>query len=277
MKYLLRRTLAALLILCLLLPLCACGGKSGKKETVKTEYKENNSFQISVPEENPGVTLSAPEQIPEDIGTIPEAQEPEPEPAQPLPEAGETQTAQEDAPSLSAPEAAAAAAPEAPAFITPPDDAASIAQQSMPRQLTIEDIQAMNGDSTVVDIYSNKGYLSFLLGKFYDKPVRNAEDGVESIKGLASLLGLGKGCEFFAVYSERDDDGYMYYTYQQRYGGNTLLYSTLRVVVDPDGYTAGLSCSFVPNLGIVEDQGGITAAEAENIVRSAQGASLRYY
>lgn len=135
-------------------------------------------------------------------------------------------------------------------------------------QLTIEDIQAMNGDNLVIDIYNNEGYLSTLVGKFYEGKVNNYEDGVESIRGLASLLGLTKGCEFFAVYGETDNDGYTYYTYQQRYGVNTLQYATLRICVDPQGYTAGLTCSFVPNAGTASQTPSVTAQQAEQFIQS---------
>lgn len=141
-------------------------------------------------------------------------------------------------------------------------------QKNSAKQLTISDIQAMNPDQIVIDLYSNEGYLSMLVGKFYEKKVLNVEDGVSSIQGMASLLGLGKGCDFFAVYSEKNNTGYTFYTYQQRYGGYTLRYATLRIVVDPDGYTAGLSCSFVPNVGTASQEPAIGAEEAVEIVQS---------
>ena len=137
-----------------------------------------------------------------------------------------------------------------------------------PKQLTIEDIQAMNPDSTVIDIYTNQGYLSTLVGKYYDKKVTNVEEGVLSIQPMASLLGLSKGCDFFAVYAEKNKAGYTFYTYQQRYGGYTLKYATLRVIVDPMGYTAGLSCSFIPNVGTASQEPAITKKQAEDIVRN---------
>lgn len=141
------------------------------------------------------------------------------------------------------------------------------AANNQPRQLTIEDIQAMNPNSVVIDIYTNEGYLSTLVGKFYDKKVTNMEEGVESIQGMASLLGLSKGCDFFAVYSETNNTGYTFYTYQQRYGGYTLQFATLRIVVDPQGYTAGLSCSFVPNIGTASVTPKISKEDAEQLVR----------
>jgi hypothetical protein len=70
--------LVLLLISAMLVPLCGCGGKPGKAEASKTEYTENNSFQIAAPDEGEGVTLSAPENVPEAAEDIPEAKEPEP-------------------------------------------------------------------------------------------------------------------------------------------------------------------------------------------------------
>ena len=157
-----------------------------------------------------------------------------------------------------------------------PQDDQSAAKSDALVQLTIEDIQKMNGDGVVIDVYNNSGYLSTLVGKFYEGKVQNAEDGVESVKGLASLLGLSKGCEFFAVYYETDNDGYTYYTYQQRYGRNTLQYATLRIAVDPNGETAGLTCSFVPNVGIASQEAGVSAkdAETEALRRAGSGCTL---
>lgn len=156
--------------------------------------------------------------------------------------------------------------------------AAMLSGNTAPRQLTIEDIYAMNPNSTVIDLYTNDGYLSTLIGKFYDQKVTNVEEGVLAVQGVASLLGLSKGCDFFAVYSERNDTGYTFYTYQQRYGGLTLRYATMRIVVDPDGYTAGLTCSFVPNVGTASTAPKITAQEAEEIVRKRYAdRNLTYY
>ena len=162
--------------------------------------------------------------------------------------------------------------PEAAPAEQPPENQSGASQATPTQsaslvQLTMEDIQAMNGDSLVIDIYNNEGYLSTLVGKFYEGKVQNAEDGVESIKGLASLLGLTKGCEFFAVYGETDNDGYTYYTYQQRYGMYTLQYATLRICIDPQGYTAGLTCSFVPNVGTASQEPAISQQEAEALVQ----------
>ena len=140
------------------------------------------------------------------------------------------------------------------------------ADGTMPYQMTIEDIRALNPGATVIDIWNNKGYLSLLVGKFYSGKVTNMEEGIQSILGMASLLGFGKGCEFYCVFKSRNNTGYTFYTYQQRYGGMTLRNATLRIAVDPEGYTAGLSCSFVPNAGTEPQDPRISADDAVQLV-----------
>lgn len=134
-------------------------------------------------------------------------------------------------------------------------------------QLTEEDIQQMN-DGQALIVYGNEGFVTTLVGKYCNDVIKDYEDAVASLYGVARLIGLSAGSEFFCVYGETDNDGYTYYTFQQRYGGLTLQYATLRVIVDPSGYTAGLSSSFTPNAGIAEDESSITAAQAESAVRS---------
>lgn len=138
-------------------------------------------------------------------------------------------------------------------------------------QLTEEDIWQMNGGNASF-VYNKQGYVTMLRGKFYEEKVYDYEQAVASINGVAALLGLNRGSEFFAVYGEKDYRGYTYYTFKQRYGALTMENAVLKVVIDPDGYTAGLSCSFTPNLGIApEEKSGITAENAEEIVREKYG------
>ena len=131
-------------------------------------------------------------------------------------------------------------------------------------QLTETDIQKMN-DNKAVFVYSDENYVTTLVGKYYDEKINDYEDAVESLNGVASLIGLSAGSEFFCVFGEQDSKGYTYYTFQQKYGGLTLQYATLKVIVDPEGYAAGLSCSFTPDVGIAEEKTFISAAQAEAI------------
>ena len=141
------------------------------------------------------------------------------------------------------------------------------ADETMPDQMTMEDIQRLNGDSNIIGLFNSQGFLTLLMGRFYDGRVTDAEEGILAVRGMATLLGFGKGCEFYTIYISHNNTGYTFYTYQQRYGGMTLRNATLRIAVDPDGYTAGLSCSFVPNAGTAPQDPVIGPEAAVQIVR----------
>ena len=149
----------------------------------------------------------------------------------------------------------------------PPDAGDEDKQYNTTPQLTEEDLIRMNRGVVTIQ-YSEDGYLTFLQGTYYEGKVLNEEDAIASLAGMASLLGLGKGSEFYGVFGYQTASGYTIYTYQQRYGDKTLENAVLKVIVDPNGYTAGLVSSFTPNVGIAPDEEPlITAEEAEQIVR----------
>lgn len=147
-------------------------------------------------------------------------------------------------------------------------------------QLTEADIQKMNNGNARF-VYDKQGYLTFLNGRYSDMVVEDYEDAVATIQPMAELLGLSAGSEFFASFATRDLQGYTYYTFQQRYGDLTILYATLKVIVDPQGYTAGLACSFTPNLGIYHEEKEITPEEAVAILEDhfqyGDGQKLHFY
>ena len=155
-------------------------------------------------------------------------------------------------------------------------DADGVVREGL-QQYTQEDIQQMNNGNANM-VFGNQGYLSFLQGRFSNEKVENYEQAVEAILPMAELLGLSAGSEFFAVYGARDSQGYTYYTFQQRYGELTIAYAGLKIMIDPDGYTAGLSSSFVPNIGLAEETEDIGAEAAEAVVLEAQaGYDLTIY
>ena len=148
-----------------------------------------------------------------------------------------------------------------------------------PAQLSADDIDAMNNGRCAM-LFSDENYLTFLQGKYYEGKVTNFEEGIESIQGIQQLLGITKGSEFYAVFGQINANGYTYYTYQQRYGDLTLENAVLKIIIDPEGYTAGLVSSIVPNVGIApKDESAITPEEAEAIVRAGfpGGNDLRFY
>ena len=122
-----------------------------------------------------------------------------------------------------------------------------------------------DGDASF--LFSEDGYLTFLRGKYYEEPVKDYEKGIESLWGIADLLGLDKGSEFFAVYGETDYFGYTSITYKQRYGDLTLENAVLKIILDPQGYTAGVVSSFTPGIGMApEDASSISPEKAEKRV-----------
>ena len=146
-------------------------------------------------------------------------------------------------------------------YIYNPDDGNTV------RQLTEQDIQDMNGGNAIIVHDGNNEYVTTIIGKFYDQKVTDLETAILSLNGIASLLGFTKGQEFFGLYYEKNSEGYTHYTYQQRYGGITVEYSTLRIFVDPEGYVCALQNSFVPELGI-ENPKSMSNADAEAVIQA---------
>ena len=136
------------------------------------------------------------------------------------------------------------------------------------KQLTEQDIQDMNGGNALVVWDENHEYVTTIIGRFYDGKVTNMEEGIVALDPVVTLLGFTKGQEFFGLYGEKNAEGYMHFTYEQRYGNITIEYSTLRIFVDPEGYVCGLQNSFVPELGIADPE-TMSNQDAENIVLQA--------
>ena len=147
------------------------------------------------------------------------------------------------------------------------------------KQLTEQDIQDMNGGNALVVWDENHEYVTTIIGRFYDGKVTNMEEGIVALDPVVTLLGFTKGQEFFGLYGEKNAEGYMHFTYEQRYGNITIEYSTLRIFVDPEGYVCGLQNSFVPELGIADPE-TMSNQDAENIVLqaySSAGVTPRIY
>ena len=135
-------------------------------------------------------------------------------------------------------------------------------------QLTADDIVRLdNGDAEL--IYDEEGRVTFIRGRYSPEKVTNHEEAAESLNYVSTLLGLDNGALLFCVYQGIDyTTGYTCYLFLQRDGDVTVVNSSIKIYVDPDGYTAALSCSFNPATGIREETAGsIGAEDAERIVR----------
>ena len=140
-------------------------------------------------------------------------------------------------------------------------------QYETTHQYTEDEIFEMNGGDAAM-LFTD-GYLTFLRGKYYEGTVTNEEEAIESIKGMAMLLGLTKGSEFYAVFGSTNSLGYTTYNFQQRYGNWTLQNAVLKVIVGPDHIPCGLVSSFTPNIGMSDgSESSITSEEALEVVQS---------
>lgn len=132
-------------------------------------------------------------------------------------------------------------------------------------QMTEESIQALN-DGNAQFVYSDQGYLTFLKGRYCEQKIESWQDAADSLNCVAQLLGIMSGSDWLVTYGESDGAGYTYWVLQQKYAGLTVAYGTVRIAVDPDGYTAGISSSITPEMGIANTTASITVADAEAIV-----------
>ena len=150
-----------------------------------------------------------------------------------------------------------------------PDGIQDETEEAYP-QLTADDIVRLDGGDAEI-LYDEEGRVTFIRGRYSPEKVTNYEEAVASLNYVSSLLGLTKGALLYCVYQGIDyTTGYTYYLFLQRDGDVTVVNASIKVYVDPDGYTAALSCSFNPSTGIREETAGsINAEEAERIVRES--------
>ncbi len=141
-------------------------------------------------------------------------------------------------------------------------------------QLTDDDIQKMNDNKAVI-VRNNQGHVSTLVGYYYDTKIHvvpgdisTFEEAIDSLNGLATMLGLRSGTEFIAYEGSQDKQGYTYLTYQQKDAGNSVMNATMHIVVDPDGYCCAVSSSFTPDFGFENYGNAISAQQAVEIVRN---------
>ena len=139
-------------------------------------------------------------------------------------------------------------------------------------QLTVQDIQDMNGGNAII-IYGDEGYVSTIVGRFYDRPVDDEEDAINALKGLQLLLGIESGYFPFSVYGSTFQ-GCTFYTYQQLKGDMVVQNASLKIVLDREGYPFMLQSSLATNLDYEVSDPKVDAAQAENIILSAWGNRL---
>lgn len=145
---------------------------------------------------------------------------------------------------------------------TPPPTPNPTQQQIV--QLTEQDIQDMNNGEAII-IHSDEGYVSTIVGRFFDRPVQDENDAIHALEGIQSLLGIETGYFPFSVYGSTFQ-GCTFYTYRQLKGDLLVQNASLKIVLDREGYPFMLQSSLSTNLDYEVSDPKITAADAEDIV-----------
>lgn len=132
-------------------------------------------------------------------------------------------------------------------------------------QLTMKDIQALNGGSAKVH-KTKDGNVYFIEGTLSENPVENMEDAAKVVSSLTDILGGDSRMQFEPWRTFNDTAGNHYYVFQQMYADTTVSGGAIKVVTDADNHMTGLVCSVERNLPDEEASEGISAEEAESIV-----------
>ena len=132
--------------------------------------------------------------------------------------------------------------------------------------LSIEDLQKMNNGQAVISQDENSA-VTFIGGRFFNRPVLNDDDAFDALMGVLPLLGGDDDSTFISRQTVSTDDGSVYYLFIQsdEDGASIIDNSTVKIGVKGDGTTFLLTSSLTPSSKKLYDT-VITEKEAERIV-----------
>ena len=142
--------------------------------------------------------------------------------------------------------------------------AGAAAAQSPDGQLTIQDIQALNGGKAV--IHTRDGLVTFVGGTCSATPVKNAADANGVVEKMIPLMGGDARTRFEPWRVLKDSFGNNYYVFQQVFSDTVVQGGAVKVITDSEGTMRGLTGSVVTDLPEGETAAGISAKEAEAAV-----------
>ena len=132
-------------------------------------------------------------------------------------------------------------------------------------QLTLEDIQALNGGKA--NAYFDNNRLCFLEGTCTPDPVKTAEDAERVVASMTGLLCGDEKTHFEPLRTLNDASGNVYYVFQQTYADMIVLGGAAKVITDKDGNMLGLIGSVASELPeVAEMESQLTAEQAEELV-----------
>ena len=133
-----------------------------------------------------------------------------------------------------------------------------------PEQLTLQDLEALNGGS--VTVHKDHGKVTFVGGTVTDKPVTSQEEAEQLIAPMMALLGGDESTRFVPWRVLTDPAGNKYYVFQQMFGDILALGGAVKIITDRDGSMLGLTGSVIATPEETETAQDLTAEEAEAVV-----------
>ena len=131
--------------------------------------------------------------------------------------------------------------------------------------LTLEAIQALNNNNVVIDI--NDGHVTFVGGTCTSDKVQSSDAAAKVVENMIPLMGGDSRTTFEPWRTLYDSFGNTYYVFQQVYADTIVQGGAAKVIIDREGNMVGLTCSVVSDLPDEETSGGISAEDAEQLVR----------
>ncbi len=139
---------------------------------------------------------------------------------------------------------------------------------------SVADIKAMNPDGEVSVSYSEDGtQITSIEGKYSDIIVENADDALDVIQSVHSVVGIEDPYEELDILVNNSDEYGAEYTFEQTYNDYLVYGRRITVSVDESGITDSLSSGvfFSEGLSDVNNTPQITSERAEEIAAEYYG------
>ncbi len=110
--------------------------------------------------------------------------------------------------------------------------------------------------------------LTFIGEPFYEGKIEDSDDALDAVMSVIDLLGGDENTVLEPIVIRPNEDGVVYYTFQQLEGDVAVYAATVKLIADADGTVVALISSLVPGIEASKMQDwGVDAVQAEEIVR----------
>ena len=132
-------------------------------------------------------------------------------------------------------------------------------------RLTLDDLNSLNDGAG--NVFSHDGRVTFVDGTCSESPVSSLEDASAVVDSMMTLIGAEENTDFVPWREVTDPVGNHYFIFQQVYHDTTVCGGAVKVITDPHGNMIALSSSVESEMPEADSSEGISAQEAEKIVK----------